>query len=86
MYCGTADIVERWVYTRQGIHKLIRTPDFPAPVFTINKGRTKVWLLADIAAFEKTHPEVSEAGAKDRKLAGYRRAVGRGDRLRKSKP
>lgn len=75
MYCGIADIVERWVYTRQGIHKLIKTPDFPSPAFTINKGRTKVWLLADIEAYEIAHPEVADEQVKAGKQAGYVRAI-----------
>lgn len=78
MYCGIADIVARWVYTRQGVHQMTKQPDFPAPAFTINEGRTKVWLLADIKTFEKAHPEVTDEGAKLAKVAGYRRAISKG--------
>ena len=83
VYCGIADIVERWIYTRQGVRRFTQHPAFPAPVFAINKGRTKVWRLADIEAFEKEHPEVLDEGAKERKQKGYARAIlkGRSEKL-----
>lgn len=71
MYLGPADLTARWVYTRQGIHKLTRTAGFPAPAFTINKGRTKVWLLADIEAYEKAHPELLSEDVKQQKLKAW---------------
>ncbi len=74
-YVGLADLVERWVYSRQGVHGLARSRGFPAPAFTINKGRTKVWRLADIEAYEKTHPEVFSEEAKQRKIRWYARAI-----------
>ena len=79
MYLGFADLVKRWVYTRQGVHRLLRSPDFPAPVFTINRGRTKVWRLADIEFYERKHPEVTDADLKRDKVLGYARAVMKGD-------
>ena len=82
MYCGITDIVDRWVYTRQGLHKLTKTPTFPVPVFTINRGRTKVWLLSDIEIYEKAHPEVLTEEAKARKLKGYAWAILKGSRER----
>ena len=83
VYCGIADIVERWIYTRQGVRRFTQHPAFPAPAFAINKGRTKVWRLADIEAFEKEHPEVLDEGAKERKQKGYARAIlkGRSEKL-----
>jgi hypothetical protein len=74
-YVGLADLVERWVYTRQGVHGLVRSKGFPAPVFEINKGRTKVWRLVDIEAYEKTHPEVLSEESKQRKIRWYARAI-----------
>ena len=29
---GIADLMARWGYTRQGVHKLTKLPDFPAPI------------------------------------------------------
>ena len=83
MFCGIADIVSRWIYTRQGVRRLTQSKNFPAPAFTINKGRTKVWKLSDIEAFEKEHPELLDEGAKERKQKGYARAIlkGRSEKL-----
>ena len=78
MYCGIADIVARWVYTRQGVHQLLKSTDFPAPVFTINQGRTKVWMQADIAAYERAHPEVLDKEVKTKKINGYARVIKNG--------
>jgi hypothetical protein len=79
VYCGIADIVDRWIYTRQGVRRVTQHPTFPAPAFAINKGRTKVWRLADIEAFEKEHPEVLDEEAKVRKQKGYARAILKGN-------
>ena len=83
MYCGIADIVDRWIYTRQGVRRFTQHPDFPSPAFSINRGRTKVWRLADIEAFEKAHPEVLNEDAKIRKRKGYAWAIlkGRSEKL-----
>ena len=80
MYLGFADLVQRWVYTRQGVHRLSRSSDFPAPTFTINQGRTKVWRRGDIEAYERKHPELTDADIKRDKVLGYARAVMKGDR------
>lgn len=73
-YLGFRDLLARWVYTRQGIYKVLRYPDFPAVVFTINQGRTKVWAAGEIAAFEKRHPELLSIERRDWKMQGYHRA------------
>ena len=70
-YLGLADLLKRWIYSRQGLYKLMRRKDFPAPEFAINGGRTKVWYLADIKAFEAVHPEVASEAAKHSKVRGY---------------
>jgi hypothetical protein len=51
-----ADLVDRWTYTRAGIHKLSKRDDFPAPVAVVNRGRTKIFLVSDIAAYERDKP------------------------------
>jgi len=75
IYIGLGDLAERWVYTIRGIRKLTLSKDFPPPAFAINRGRTKVWNAADIEGFELEHPEVIDAEAKRRKIAGYAAAV-----------
>ena len=68
---GAADLAVRWGYTRQGVHQLATRPGFPAPVAAVNGGRIRVWLLADIEAFERGRPELGDQVAKRRKQRGY---------------
>ena len=62
----------RWIYTRQGIAKLSRTRDFPAPVSIVSRGRIKVWRLAHILDFERRHPEVVSYEQRRRKRLGMK--------------
>jgi hypothetical protein len=75
-YIGRTDLQNRgWVYTRQGIDYLINNdPKFPPPQFSINGGRLKVWLEADIEVFEEAHPELFDEKLKKKKVIGYARA------------
>lgn len=68
---GVADLATRWGYTRQGVHQLAARPGFPAPVAAVNGGRIRVWLLADIKAYEQGRPELSDQVAKRNKQRGY---------------
>jgi hypothetical protein len=68
---GAADLAARWGYTRQGVHQLAARPGFPAPVATVNGGRIRVWLLADVEAFEQERPELASTAAKRRKQTGF---------------
>lgn len=68
---GIADLAARWAYTRQGVHQLTSRPGFPAPAATVNGGRVRMWLLADIEAYEQGRPELHGADAKRRKQTGY---------------
>jgi hypothetical protein len=79
-YVGLQDLVKRWVYTRQGVHKLTRAADFPEPQFTINTGKTRVWYAPDIELYERRHPEVTSENLKARKVGGYARAILKGER------
>lgn len=79
-YLGLQDLVRRWVYTRQGVHKLMRRADFPPAAFTVNAGKTKVWTAPDIESYEQRHPEVRSESAKARKVAGYARSILKGER------
>ena len=78
-FVGMADLVARWTYSRMGVHKVSRWEDFPAPAFAINRGRTKVWRLADIEAFEKNHPELTSEHAKSQKQYWYATRMGTGE-------
>jgi hypothetical protein len=76
-YLCIADLVKRWIYTRQGVHKLTRSAGFPEP--EIVAGRTKLWYAADIAVYEAAHPEVTSEDAKHNKVkrAGYAARMGK---------
>jgi len=71
---GATDLAARWSYTRQGIHQLAARSGFPAPAASVNGGRIRVWLLADIEAFEEGQPELGGQVAKRRKQQGYYQA------------
>ena len=49
-----ADLCERWQYTRAGVHKLIKTGDFPKPIAKVALGRTLIFSAEDILAYEST--------------------------------
>ena len=70
-YVALQDLVARWVYTPRAARRLIARRDFPAPQFALNRGKTKVWFLPDVAAFESTHPELTSETAKHDKVRGY---------------
>ena len=74
-YIGRTDLQNRgWVYTRQGIDYLIKRPDFPKPVFTLNEGRVLVWDEAEIEEFEETRPHLFNERLKTERVKGYARA------------
>jgi hypothetical protein len=77
-YLGFVDLQKRWVYSRQGLYKLMAKSDFPPPAFVIAAGRTKVWCVTDIEAYERTHPETVDPDKKHHKIVGYLKAVSRG--------
>ena len=68
---GAADLAARWSYTRQGVHQLAARPGFPTPAAAVNGGRIRIWLLADIEAFEQGRPELGDQVAKQSKQRGY---------------
>ena len=76
---GVADLATRWGYTRQGVHQLAGRPGFPAPVGAVNGGRIRVWLLADVEAFERGRPELGDQVAKRRKQIGFHLARMKGN-------
>ena len=68
---GVADLAVRWSYTRQGVHQLTARPGFPTPAAVVNGGRVRMWLVADVEAFEQGRPELGDQVAKRNKQRGY---------------
>ena len=68
---GVKDLIRRWVYTPRGARKVIAHRDFPAPEFSVNEGKTPVWFLPDVIAYERTHPELTSEAAKYGKVRGF---------------
>ncbi len=73
-FVSIPDLCDRWLYTRQGVHRLTRHSLFPPPLFTVSRGHVPVWELSQIEGWEADHPEVYDPGAKLRKQKGYFRA------------
>lgn len=61
---GRKDLFNRWVYTRQGVHKLTTGNDFPAPYLVVNGGRLLAWRDWDIMTYEDSRPELQNVDAK----------------------
>jgi hypothetical protein len=60
-----ADLIRRWTYSRQGVVNLINNdPRFPVPAGSVNGGRTQLWLLSDIEAYEGTRPWLNNTDKK----------------------
>ena len=68
---GIADLRARWVYTAFGIRKLRHKEGFPATAYCINNGKTPVWRIEDIEAYENDHPEVRDMKKKLAKVRSY---------------
>ncbi|MGO4574119.1 hypothetical protein [Microvirga sp. 2TAF3] len=70
--------MDRWVYTPQGVRKLIRLDkNFPQPVTEINKGKTPVWLISDIEDYERKRPWLWDDEAKRRRIVhAFMRSMG----------
>lgn len=73
-YVCTADLMRRWHYTKQGIHKLQKRQDFPAPATLVAAGRMRLWAVKDIEAYERDRPELHSEAAKLAKMRGFYRA------------
>lgn len=64
------DILERWVYTREGVRKLRkRDPEFPQPVVKRPRNRGNLWRLRDIESYEAQRPELLSEQEKQHKVA-----------------
>lgn len=77
-FISVPDLCQRWLYTPQGVRKLVRSATFPPSLFTVSCGRVPVWELSQIVAWEDEHPEVYDPGLKVRKQRGYFRAKMKG--------
>ncbi len=74
------DLQKRWShYTRQGLYKVRAWEDFPKPIYVVSDGKSPLWHLPDITAFEKAHPELTSNVEKWRKVTGYQRALAKGN-------
>lgn len=63
-----SDIVRRWIYTKQGVLKLMQQDEkFPSEVATVSGGKVRLWLEADIAAYEQDRPWLKSQSAKERR-------------------
>lgn len=51
-----ADICDRWTYTKAGIHKLVKTENFPKPFAIVSRGKVKIFREEDIEVYEKNKP------------------------------
>lgn len=50
------DLCDRWIYTKAGIHKLVRTEDFQHPVGLVSRGKVRIFKEEDIKIYEHNKP------------------------------
>jgi len=72
------DLVRRWGYSRQGVQKLIKRPDFPPPCLVLDSGRKRLWAAKDIENYERDRPELHSEAAKILKVKAFARALRKG--------
>ena len=61
---GIIDLAKRWKYTKQGIHKKIKSDEnFPKPIGIINKN-TLVFLESEIMPYEQERKELTDSDYK----------------------
>ena len=51
-----ADLCVRWTYTKAGVHKLVKTEQFPKPFAIVSRGKVKIYREEDIELYEKNKP------------------------------
>ncbi len=65
-----ANLSRRWIFTREGIGRLVnRDVFFPAPSASISggtRGRTRLWTPASTGAYERGRPHRTDADEKRR--------------------
>lgn len=50
------DLRLRWTYTKAGVHKLVKSKNFPQPFTTVSNGKVKLFTEEDIQAYEQDKP------------------------------
>lgn len=50
------DLRTRWKYTKGGMYKLAKSPNFPKPFMTVSNGKVKLYAEATIQAYETDKP------------------------------
>jgi hypothetical protein len=50
------DLCDRWIYTKAGIHKLVRKEDFPKPFGLVSRKKVKIFKEEDIKIYEHNKP------------------------------
>lgn len=70
---GISDLCERWCYTKSGIHKLVKSKNFPPPIDTICRGRIKIFREEDILDYEKNKPWLFDENQKVQRQKLYAR-------------
>ena len=51
-----ADLCDRWLYSKAGIHKLVKTEKFPKPFAIVSRGKVRIFKEEDIEVYEKDKP------------------------------
>jgi predicted DNA-binding transcriptional regulator AlpA len=50
------DLCDRWNYTKSGIHKLVKTKEFPKPFALVSRGKIKIFKEEEIKIYEENKP------------------------------
>lgn len=50
------DLCDRWNYTKSGIHKLVKTDEFPKPFSVVSRGKIRIFKEEDIKIYEQNKP------------------------------
>lgn len=51
-----SDLCDRWGYTKSGIHKLVKTEEFPKPFAFVSRGKIRIFHEEDIRVYEQNKP------------------------------
>jgi hypothetical protein len=75
------ELSRRWIYTREGIRRLVtRDTLFPPPAALIRRGgigRTRLWELHDIEAYERTRLHLTDPDEKRQRQKRHLGAIAR---------
>ena len=51
-----SDLCDRWGYTKAGIHKLVKTEEFPKPFAVVSRGKVRIFQEKEIRIYEQNKP------------------------------